>query len=77
MAIQSMKRVDRAADGFYHVDGKAYGIGTREQVWTYKTSGLLTKDDLLVNKGGKIVSKKKFVDGKLNWRSKLLPPTTT
>ena len=79
MAIQSMKRVDRAADGFYHVDGKAYAqlIGTREQVWTciaYKTSGNLGKDDLLVNKDGKIVSKKKFVDGKLNWRSKLLPP---
>ena len=39
-------------------------IGTREEVYkeiSYKTTGGLTKDDLLVNKNGKIVSKKKCI----------------
>ena len=39
-------------------------IGTREEVYneiSYKTTGGLTKDDLLLNKLGKIVSKKKCI----------------
>jgi len=39
-------------------------IGTREEVYkeiSYKTTGGLTKDDLLLNKNGKIVSKKKCI----------------
>ena len=48
------------------INGKVYKtlIGTREEVYkeiSYKTTGGLTKDDLLVNKNGKIVSKKKCI----------------
>jgi hypothetical protein len=48
------------------INGKVYEtlIGTREEVYkeiSYKTTGGLTKDDLLVNKNGKIVSKKKCI----------------
>jgi hypothetical protein len=49
-----------------NINGKVYEtlIGTREEVYkeiSYKTTGGLTKDDLLVNKNGKIVSKKKCI----------------
>jgi hypothetical protein len=49
-----------------NINGKVYNtlIGTREEVYkeiSYKTTGGLTKDDLLVNKNGKIVSKKKCI----------------
>jgi len=62
------KRQDRAADGFFHRDGQLYELleGTRIDVWqgkAYKTSGGLTKKDLLINKDGKIVSKCKYIDG--------------
>ena len=75
-AMQHMHRIDRSPDGFYHVDGKAYPqlIGTREEVWkglAYKTAGQLTKEELLVNRDGKVVSKRKFVSSKLSNR---LPP---
>jgi hypothetical protein len=48
------------------INGKVYEtlIGPREEVYkeiSYKTTGGLTKDDLLVNKNGKIVSKKKCI----------------
>ena len=48
------------------INGKVYKtlIGTREEVYkeiSYKTTGGLTKDDLLVNKNWKIVSKKKCI----------------
>ena len=48
------------------INDKVYNtlIGTREEVYkeiSYKTTGGLTKDDLLVNKNGKIVSKKKCI----------------
>jgi hypothetical protein len=59
-----MKRPDRHEDGLYHIRGKTYKtlIGSRQQVWNgtvYKTEGQLQKDDLLMNKWGRIVSKKK------------------
>ena len=52
------------SDGLYHIRGKTYEIlcGSRAQVWhgtAYKTSGGLTKEHLLQNKNGRIVSKKK------------------
>jgi DVNP family len=58
------KKPVRQSDGFYHVNGKKYHtlIGSRTQVMNqtcYKTSGNLTKDNLMVNKWGRIVSKKK------------------
>jgi len=54
----------KSSDGMYHIHGKAYPllIGSRPQVWhgnAYKTEGNLTKDNLLQNKHGRIVSKKK------------------
>ena len=54
----------KSSDGFYHVKGGKYEIlcGSRAQVMhgtAYKTTGGLTKSDLIQNKNGRIVSKKK------------------
>ena len=56
-----VNRPDRKPDGFYHVKGAKYPelIGSRAQVWhrtAYKTSGGLTRNALLMNKKGEIVS---------------------
>ena len=65
-----MKRPTRnTEDGMYHVKGKHYKelFGSRQQVYhgtAYKTEGLLVKDDLLMNKWGRIVSKKKHFTAK-------------
>ena len=52
--------------GKYTIHGKVYQklSGSRQEVWdetAYKTTGCLIKDDLLLNKYGKIVSKRKFI----------------
>ncbi len=54
----------KGKDGKYHIKDKVYEklIGSRAQVWhgtAYKTDGGLCKCDLLMNKHGHIVSKKK------------------
>ncbi len=59
-----MKRPHKGSDGMYHISGKKYEVvrGSRAQVWhgtAYKTTGGLTKDKLMMNKHGRIVSKKK------------------
>lgn len=64
-----MKRPQRHADGKYHIGGKTFDqlIGSRAQVWhgtAYKTSGGLPKDKLVMNKHGRIVSKKKHATAK-------------
>ena len=64
-----MTRFTRSANGKYVVQGKSYEmlIGTRAQVWhgtAYKTSGGLTKTDVLQNKNGRIVSKRKHTTAK-------------
>ena len=64
-----MKRPERQSDGHYHINGKKYKIliGSRHQVWNgtaYKTEGLLVKSDLMMNKWGRIVSKKKHATAK-------------
>jgi hypothetical protein len=64
-----MTRFTRSANGKYVVQSKSYEvlIGTRAQVWhgtAYKTSGGLTKNDLLQNKNGRIVSKAKHSTAK-------------
>jgi hypothetical protein len=51
-------------NGEYVINGKKYKMleGSRSQVWhdtAYKTSGELKKTDLIMNKHGRIVSKKK------------------
>ena len=68
-----MKKPYRQADGFYHVDGKKYKtlFGSREQVMNgtvHKTTGGLTKEDLVMNKWGRIVSAKKFKTAKKEMR---------
>ena len=52
------------SNGKYQVSGSSYNmlIGSRAQVWhgsAYKTSGGLTKKNLMQNKAGRIVSKAK------------------
>ena len=64
-----MKRPDRQPDGLYHIKGRTYKelFGSREQVWNgtaFKTEGLLTRDQLVQNKWGRIVSKTKHVTSK-------------
>ena len=59
----------RQSDGLYHIKGKTYKnlFGKRAQVWhgnAYKTKGELLKKDLLMNKRGRIVSKKKHSQSK-------------
>jgi hypothetical protein len=56
-----MKRPVRNSDGMYVVSGKSYPelFGSRQQVMNgtaYKTSGGLTKSQLVMNKWGRIVS---------------------
>jgi len=57
-------QVKRNKEGKYFCNDIIYDklIGTREEVWNckvYKTTGGLTKNDLMLNTSGKIVSKKK------------------
>ena len=59
-----MTRYSKTASGKYVVQGKSYEMlmGSRAQVWhgtAYKTSGGLTKQYLMQNKSGRIVSKSK------------------
>lgn len=63
------KKPFRAKDGYYHIDGVKYSecFGTREEVISgiaYKTTGGLTKNKLLINKQGKVVSAVKFLQEK-------------
>tara|TARA_B000000557_G_C20792371_1_gene451638 strand:- start:207 stop:533 length:327 start_codon:yes stop_codon:yes gene_type:complete len=58
------KRVKKSQDGKYRVKGKTYTklVGSRASVWhknAYKTTGGLTRSNLLMNKLGRIVSLKK------------------
>jgi hypothetical protein len=64
-----MKRPHRSEDGMYHIHGKSYRelFGSRQQVMNgnaYKTAGELTKTGLMMNKWGRIVSKKKHATAK-------------
>jgi hypothetical protein len=59
-----MTKYSRTSTGKYSVSGRTYEvlIGTRAQVWhgtAYKTTGGLTKGDLMQNKAGRIVSRAK------------------
>jgi hypothetical protein len=56
-----MKRPVRQEDGMYHINGNKYKflLGSRIQVHNktaYKTEGGLTRDKLMMNKWGRIVS---------------------
>lgn len=59
----------KESDGFYHIKGAKFPIleGSRAQVWhktAYKTPGGLTRNHLLMNKHGRVVSKKKHTVAK-------------
>ena len=59
-----MTRYSKTSAGHYKIKGKTYPKlrGSRAQVFhenAYKTSGELTKHDLMKNKSGRIVSRKK------------------
>ena len=64
-----MKRPVRQNDGMYHLNGKKFKelFGSRQQVYNgtaFKTSGGLKKNDILMNKWGRIVSSKKHLSAK-------------
>jgi hypothetical protein len=64
-----MTRFTKSSTGKYIVSGKSFEMlcGTRAQVWhgtAYKTSGGLTKSDILQNKNGRIVSRSKHASAK-------------
>ena len=65
-----MKRPVRGEDGMYNINGHKYPnlFGSRKEVFTfgsaYKTSGELTKANLMMNKHGRIVSRKKHATAK-------------
>jgi len=70
---KTMKRPVRAEDGTYTIKGKKYKelFGSREQVHNgtaYKTKAGLTKDDILMNKWGRLVSAKKHKTAKKEMR---------
>ena len=59
-----VKKHMKSSDGHYHIHGRKYEEleGSRAKVWhqtAYKTSGGLLKHHLIMNKHGRIVSKKK------------------
>ena len=59
-----VKKTMKSADGFYHIQGQKYELleGSRAQVWhgtARQTPGCLCKSDLIMNKHGRIVSKRK------------------
>jgi len=64
-----MTKYSKSASGRYVIQGKSYEMlmGSRAQVWhgtAYKTSGGLTKNNLMQNKAGRIVSKDKHMTAK-------------
>jgi hypothetical protein len=68
-----MKSLRKNSNGKYVVNGHSFDvlIGSRAQVWhdtAYKTSGGLTKNDLIKNKAGRIVSKAKHHSAKKEQR---------
>ena len=68
-----MTKFSRTSTGKYSVSGKTFDvlIGTRAQVWhgtAYKTTGGLTKSNIMKNKAGRIVSKAKHMSAKKDKR---------
>lgn len=58
------ERHKKGANGLYHINGRKFQalVGSRAQVWhetAYKTKGDLQRMDLIKNKHGRIVSRKK------------------
>jgi hypothetical protein len=71
--INNLKKITRNKNGTYDLFGKNYELleGTRQQVWegkAYRTTGGLLKQNLMINKYGKLVSKRKCIYETLNNR---------
>jgi hypothetical protein len=71
--IDTLKRPIKNKEGKYNINGRTYDnlFGTRADVWretAYKTTGGLTKNDLMLNQNGNIVSKKKSIHETLHKR---------
>jgi hypothetical protein len=71
--ITSLKKIIKNKDGMYDIGEKQYELleGTRQEVWdekAYKTSGGLLKHNLIINKLGNIVSKRKSMSETVNKR---------
>ena len=69
--IPHVRKYQKNKNGTYSIQDTLYDKlnGTREEVWkqiAYKTSGGLTKDDLMENPSGKIISKQKHIESKRN-----------
>ena len=67
--------VKKGSDGMYHLAGHTYSVirGARSQVMhgtAYKTVGGLTKKNLMYNKYGRIVSRRKHATAKRENRLK-------
>jgi len=67
--LEMTKRPHRNANGMYSINGKQFKelFGSRQQVMNgtaYKTAGELTKSHLMMNKWGRIVSRKKHATAK-------------
>jgi len=63
------KELRKGSDGLYHTKSGVFKklVGTRAEVWhgtAYKTSGGLTKANLIQNKSGRIVSRVKHTTAK-------------
>lgn len=59
----------KATDGKYHIQGHKYEVleGSRAQVWhgtAHQTPGGLTKHNIMMNKNGRIVSRRKHATAK-------------
>tara|TARA_B100001093_G_scaffold401664_1_gene389339 strand:+ start:125 stop:463 length:339 start_codon:yes stop_codon:yes gene_type:complete len=73
--VKRHKRPVRGNDGKFHIKGKKYAelFGSRQKVWNgtaYKTTGNLVKTDLVQNSRRRIVSKKKYYQGKKERKTK-------
>jgi len=73
--LKRHKRPVRGNDGKFHIKGSTYVqlFGSRQQVWNktaYKTTGNLKREDLTQNSRRRIVSKKKYIQGKKEVKSK-------
>jgi hypothetical protein len=73
-SVRKIRRFQKQKDNFYYIDYKKYEklTGTRQEVWdsvAYMTSGQLLKEDLEINKSGKVISKIKSQQNVNNPRS--------
>ena len=73
--VKRHKRPVRGNDGKFLIKGKKYAelFGSRQKVWNgtaYKTTGNLVKSDLIQNSRRRIVSKKKYYQGKKERKTK-------